>query len=254
MTQAAEQSPEVRLGAALDQMDAETAEGLLGALESDPRGLDRFGAYVRQKRLLRRSANALEGDGSEKTDALADRLAKRLQMAKAGRWSAVLVAALFVGWGLGEISDQLTEPNAYYGFETADARIMTRKARSETNLSLSQSTPERLSQWVGRPVSAPDLSRMGLTFEGARLVDTGEIKLVGLVYNGRSGRLVLSQSADLDGQREKPEILRTANAQAGYWSDGQKTFALITGLDRPRIDNLVRQASSITMPEPAKAG
>ena len=75
MNETADQGPDVRLGAALDQIDAEAAESLLGALESDPRGLDRFRAYVRQKRLLRRSANALERPADARTDALADRLA-----------------------------------------------------------------------------------------------------------------------------------------------------------------------------------
>lgn len=254
MSQIDEQPPAVRLGAALDRMDAEAAETLLGALDSDPRGLDRFRAYVRQKRLLRRSANALERDGSEQTDALTNRLAKRLQMARAGRWTLGVLAVLAVGWGLGEISDQLLQPNAYYGFETADARVVTRKPVSQINLSLAESSPERLSQWIGRPVSPPDFRRLGLTFEGARLVDTGEVKLVGLVYNGHSGRLVLCQSADLDGQRERPEILRTATVQAGYWSDGQKTFALIADLGRPRIDKLVHETSSQTMPETPTAG
>ena len=59
MSQIDEQPPAVRLGAALDRMDAEAAETLLGALDSDPRGLDRFRASLRQKRLLLRSANAL---------------------------------------------------------------------------------------------------------------------------------------------------------------------------------------------------
>jgi anti-sigma factor RsiW len=254
MSHANEQPPEVRLGAALDRIDAEAAESLLGALDSDPRGLNRFRAYVRQKRLLRRSANALERDGSARTDALARRLDRRLGMVRAGRWTLGLAAALAVGWGLGEISDQITEPNAYYGFETADARVVTREPVSEVSLALADATPQRLSAWIGRPVSPPDFRRLGLTFEGARLVDTGEVKLVGLVYNSRAGRLVLCQSADLDGQRERPEMLRTAAVQAGYWSDGQKTFALIGDLSRSRIDSLVRQTSSLTMPEAPSAG
>ena len=254
MSQAEEQLPEVRLGAALDRMDAEAAESLLGALESDPRGLDRLRAYVRQKRLLRRSANALEREGSAETNALSDRLARRLQMVRAGRWTLGVGAAVAVGGGLGEISDQWLQPNTYYGFETADARVVTRQPLRQVNLSLAESTPARLSQWIGRPVSPPDFRRLGLTFEGARLVDTGEVKLVGLVYNGHSGRLVLCQSADLDGQRERPEILRTATVQAGYWSDGQKTFALIADLGRPRIDKLVHETSSQTMPETPTAG
>lgn len=254
MIPAGEPLPEERLGAALDRMDAEAAENLLGALDSDPRGLDRFRAYVRQKRLLRRSANALEREGSEQTDILADRLARRLQMARTGRWALGVVAAVAVGWGLGEISDQLLQPDIYYGFETADARVVTRKPVSQVSLSLAESSPQRLSQWIGRPVTPPDFRRLGLTFEGARLVDTGEIKLVGLVYSGRSGRLVLCQSADLDGQRERPEILRTASVQAGYWSDGRRTFALIADLDRPKIDKLVRQTSQLTMPDAHSAG
>ncbi len=254
MSQASEQPPEIQLGAALDRMDAEAAESLLGVLDADPRGLDRFRAYVRQKRLLRRSANALDRGGDVQTDVLAQRLAQRLQMVKFGRWTLGLAAVLSIGWGMGEISDQLTEPNAYYGFETADARVVTRKPVSEVSLSLAEASPQRLSQWISRPVSPPDFRRLGLTLEGARLVDTGEVKLVGLVYSGRSGRLVLCQSADLDGQRERPEILRTASVQAGYWSDGQKTFALIGELGRPRIDSLVRQTSSLTMPERPTAG
>lgn len=254
MSPADDHRPEVRLGAALDQMDAEAAESLLGALDSDPRGLDRFRAYVRQKRLLRRSANALERPGDKRTDALANQLANRLRMARSGRWGLAIVTAVVVGWGMGEISDQLTQPNAYYGFETADARVVTREPVSDSRLSVAEASPARLSQWIGRPVTAPDLRRLGLTFEGARLVDTGDVKLVGLIYSGRQGRLILSQSPDLDGLRERPELLRTATVQAGYWSDGHKTFALITELGGPRIDNLVRQASSITMPEPRTAG
>jgi anti-sigma factor RsiW len=254
MTEPSDQGPEVRLGAALDRMDAEAAESLLGALDSDPRGLDRLRAYVRQKRLLRRSANALERPGDERTDALADRLAKRLDRARSGRLGLVIVTALIVGWGLGEISDQLTEPSAYYGFETADARVVTREPVSDDSLSVAEASPARLSRWIGRPVSAPDLRRLGLTFKGARLVDTGEVKLVGLIYRGRAGQVTLSQSPDLDGLRERPELLRTASVQAGYWSDGRKTFALIAQLGGPRIDNLVRQASSITMAEPRRAG
>jgi anti-sigma factor RsiW len=254
MSDAPDQRPEVRLGAALDRMDAEAAENLLGALESDPRGLDRLRAYVRQKRLLRRSANALERPADERTDALAARLAKRLDRVRSGRLGLVIAAALVVGWGLGEISDQLAEPNAYYGFETADARVVTRELVSDDSLSVAEASPARLSRWIGRPVSAPDLRRLGLTFEGARLVDTGDVKLVGLIYRGRSGQVILSQSPDLDGLRERPELLRTASVQAGYWSDGRKTFALIAELGGPRIDGLVRQASSITMPEPRRAG
>ncbi len=249
-----DQRPEVRLGAALDRMDAEAAESLLGAIDSDPRGLDRFRAYVRQKRLLRRSANALERPGDARTDALAERLANRLRAARSGRWGLAIVTALVVGWGLGEISDQLADTSAYYGFETADARVVTRKPVSDTSLALADATPARLSQWIGRPVSPPDLRRLGLAYEGARLVDTGDVKLVGLIYRGRSGRVVLSQSPDLDGQRERPELLRTASVQAGYWSDGHKTFALITELGRPSIDSLVRQTSSITMPDLQTAG
>lgn len=254
MSEIKNQSPEVQLGAALDRIDAEAAESLLGVLESDPRGLDRFRAYVRQKRLLRRSANALEQPGDERTEALADQLAKRLRGARSNRWGLAIVMAVVVGWGLGEISDQFTEPNAYYGFETADARVVTREPVSDTGLSPAEASPSRLSQWIGRPVSPPDLRRLGLTFEGARLVDAGDVKLVGLIYRGRSGRLVLSQSPDLDGLRERPELLRTASVQAGYWSDGRKTFALIADLGGPRIDGLVRQTSSITMPESRTAG
>lgn len=254
MRQTPDPRPEVRLGDALDHMDAEAAESLLGALEADPRGLDRFRAYVRQKRLLRRSANALERPGDERTDALADQLANRLSGARPRRWTLALLAAVVVGFGLGEISDQLAQPDAYYGFETADARVVTRDPVSDVSLSLAEASPARLSQWIGRPVSPPDLSRLGLTFESARLVDTGDTRLVGLIYRGRSGRLVLSQSPDLDGLRERPELLRTASVQAGYWSDGRKTFALITELGDPRIDALVRQASAITMPDLPRAG
>jgi anti-sigma factor RsiW len=254
MNQGSNQRPEVRLGEALDRMDAEAAESLLGALESDPRGLDRLRAYVRQKRLLRRSANALERPGDERTDALAEQLANRLRIARSSRWGLAIITALVIGWGLGEISDQLIQPRAYYGFETADARVVTRKPVSDSSLSVAEASPARLSQWIGRPVALPDLSRLGLTFEGARLVDTGDVKLVGLIYRGPEGRLVLSQSPDLDGIRERPELLRTASVQAGYWSDGRKTFALITELGGPRIDTLVRQTSSITMPEPHTAG
>ncbi len=254
MSESTEQAPEVRLGAALDRMDAEAAESLLGALDADPRGLERLRAYVRQKRLLRRSANALERPGNERTDALAEQLAGRLRRARSGRLAMVIAAAAVVGWGLGEISDQLNQPSAYYGFETADARVVTRKPVSDVGLTVAQASPTRLSQWIGRPVSPPDLRRLGLTLEGARLVDTGDVKLVGLVYRGERGRLVLSQSPDLDGLRERPELLRTATVQAGYWSDGRKTFALITELGGPRIDSLVRQASSITMPDPPAAG
>jgi len=254
MSELKDQPPEMQLGAALDRMDAEAAESLLGALEADPRGLDRFRAYVRQKRLLRRSANALERPGEARTDALANQLANRLRGARSNRWGLAIVTAIVVGWALGEISDQLAEPNDYYGFETADARVVTREPVSDTNLSPAEASPARLSQWIGRPVAAPDLRRLGLTLESARLVDTGDVKLVGLIYRGPSGRLVLSQSPDLDGLRERPELLRTASVQAGYWSDGRKTFALIADLGGPRIDGLVRQASSITMPEPGVAG
>ncbi len=238
--------PEVLIGAALDRLDADQADGLLGALESDAGAVERLKAYALQKRQLRRTANALEGPGAPTTEALARRLGGRLRALTAGRWLGVVATALVLGWSMGEISDRLLEPEAYYGFETADSRVVEPAPDNEVELTAAQATPRRLSDWIRRTVIVPDLRGAGLTFAGARLVDTGELRLVGLVYASPEGQLVLCQSPDLDGLSEKPEMIRTANVQAGYWSDGRRTFALMAELGRPGLRGLMQRFSRLT--------
>lgn len=244
--------PEVLIGAALDRLDADQAAQLLDALDSEAGAAERLKAYARQKSWLRRSANSMTGEGAPATDALARRLGSRLRTAAAGRWIGALSVAVLVGLGMGEISDRLVPPD-YYGFETADSRVVEQAPSNAITLSAAEATPARLSDWIHRTVVIPDLHDAGLTFTGAKLVNAGELKLVGLVYKSAEGQLVLCQSPDLDGQSGKPEMLRTADVQAGYWSDGSRTFALVAGLNRPGVRDLVQRFSRLTLQPPPAA-
>jgi anti-sigma factor RsiW len=241
-----ERAPEVRIGAALDRLDPEQAAQLLDALESEAGAAERLKAYARQKRWLRRSADALTGEASPATEALTRRLGGRLRTVAAGRWIGALAVAVLVGLSMGQISDRLIAP-AYYGFETADSRVVETAPSAAISLSPAEATPARLSDWIHRTVVIPDLREAGLTFSGAKLVSARELKLVGLVYKSAQGELVLCQSPDLDGQSEQPEMLRTADVQAGYWSDGSRTFALVAGLNRPGVRDLVQRFSRLTL-------
>lgn len=241
-----ERPPEVVIGAALDRLDADQAAQLLDALESEADAAERLKAYARQKSWLRRSAIAMGEEGAPRTDDLARRLGSRLRAVSAGRWVGALTAAVLFGLSMGEISDRLITP-AYYGFETADSRVVEQAPSGAITLSAAEATPARLSDWIHRTVVIPDLQDAGLTFAGARLVTARELKLVGLVYKSAQGELVLCQSPDLDGQSEKPEMLRTADVQAGYWSDGSRTFALVAGLKRPGVRDLVQRFSRLTV-------
>ena len=79
------------------------------------------------------------------------------------------------------------------------------------------------------------------------------IKLVGLVYHGADGDLIFCQSPDLDGQPETPELRRTADVQAGYWSDGSRTFALMAGLHRQGVRGLVQKFSRLTLSQDGRS-
>lgn len=240
------EQPDALLGAMIDRLDAAEADGLIEVLERDAEASDRLKAYARQKRQLRRSANALEHEGNPRTDTLARRLAGRLKVVRTSRWVGVLATAAVFGWAMGEISDRIVAPPFYYGFETMDARVVEEAPARHIELTAAQASQGRLADWIGRRVIVPDLSAQDLTFTGARLVDVGEIKLVGLVYDGPGGELVLCQSPDLDGLAEAPELIRTTKVQAAYWSDGRRTFVLMAQLERSDIGSLMTEFSRQT--------
>lgn len=245
--------PNALLGAMIDRLDAAEADGLIDVLEKDAEASERLKAYARQKRQLRRSANALEHGGDMQTETLARRLAGRLKVIRTSRWVGVLTTAVLFGWAMGEISDRLVAPPSYYGFETKDARVVEEAPAREVELTAAQASQGRLAGWIGRRVIVPDLSARNLTFTGARLVDVGELKLVGLVYDGPGGELVLCQSPDLDGLVESPELIRTTKVQAGYWSDGRRTFVLMAQLERSDVAALMAEFSRQTAPQRSAA-
>jgi anti-sigma factor RsiW len=238
--------PNQLLGAVLDRLNADEADGLLEVLETDAEAPERLKAYARQRRQLRRSANALEGKSPSLTDTLAERLQGRLRAIRAGRRMGAMAVAVAFGLAMGEISDRVITPDSYYGFETENSRVVERGPLRHVSLEASEASQIRLSGWIGRRVIMPDLTSAGLTFREARLIDVGELRLVGLVYIGADGELILCQSPDLDGLVEAPELIRTANVQAGYWSDGRRTFALMAGLDQPEIHGLMSTFSRLT--------
>ncbi len=86
-----------------------------------------------------------------------------------------------------------------------------------------------LSEKVGVPIEAPDLSAHGMTLLGSRLLGTKEGPLGQFIYeNTNGGRYSLTLSRHLANQPALPfQIAEYPNAKVAYWSTSDIDYAMI---------------------------
>ena len=230
-------------------IDSEVEPDLRAELEAllrgDPANQERMEEYQRNKAALKAAANAqMAGapSASLKTEGLTRTLRAALYR------SAILralprIAAAFVliaigagGHALYAMRQAALEPT--YAFQTSDTRLVLDAENLQTSRRLAVTSAGEISReaerWLGRAVSPPRLSRQGLALVDARLMQSDDRKLVGLIYEDPEGRrLTLSISADLDGERDALKTVDIESGRADYWSDGRGSYVLVDERVRP---------------------
>jgi len=88
---------------------------------------------------------------------------------------------------------------------------------------------EWLSEKIGVPISAPDLSEHGMTLVGSRLLGTKEGPLGQFIYeNTNGGRYSLTLSRHLANQPILPfQVAEYPNRSVGHWGTSDIDFALV---------------------------
>ena len=235
-----------RLHALIDgEVEPDIKSELQALLLGDPAAQERMDEHQRNKAALKAAADAQMAGGpgaSLKTEKLTRSLRAALYRSAALR-ALPKIAAAFVliavgagGHALYAMRQAALQPT--YAFQTSDTRLVLDADNLHTSRRLAVTSASQISReaerWLGRAISPPRLSPRGLALVDARLMQSDDRKLVGLIYEDPDGqRLTLSISADLDGERDALKTVDIENGRADYWSDGHGSYVLVDERARP---------------------
>lgn len=192
-------------------------------------------------------------------------LARTAQRRRVASWPQIAIAAalLGVGWMAGWAMHAVgPEPAALAGglpefvHEARVAHVVyTPEKRHAVEVGADQSKHliEWLSRRLGAPLAAPDLTALGFTLMGGRLLpgEQGQARAQ-FMYEQPSGeRLTLHVSVFGASAVPAPTSFRFASDAASssfYWVDGRYGYAITSALPRPALERIANAAYAQLLP------
>ncbi len=242
-------------------VDGQLPEGrctaVLAHLGRHPEDIERLSEHARHKDELRNRLAALDLAADDPATAELQRaLADRLTRPDYGRWlrrAATVALLLAAGWsGHGLYQSYLDNRIPELVIKAAEAHEVFGADRRRP-VELTAASSVEMSAWfssrLGQPVEIPILAALGLRLIGGRLLTAGGQPMAQLIYEDGAGRrLTLCLSSAPVEADQKVELVEVGDLTAGYWQDGDLTYALVA--DTPDAQ-LVAIASELGAEEPA---
>lgn len=238
------------------RLDAGRHAVVLAALAEDPARLARVTDYARQTAELREQVAAL---GPTEPDPATVRLEQELAAALTRpRWmphlrrAAAVVLLLGAGWASHDLFQAVLGsrlPSVV--IEAAQAHQVFAEDRHRP-VELTAAARQEMVAWfshhLGEQVEIPSLHAVGLRLIGGRLLTAEDGPVAQLIYEDRSGhRLTLCLSsipAEVGGDFQ---IVEVDGLTAGYWQDGELTFAVVAATSERELAAIASEAGA---PEP----
>ncbi len=263
MSAAGEPPSEAELHAYVDdQLSAERRAEVEEWLRSHPAERARLDAYARQNRLIRELFPPVEGDGG-----LGSRLLRRLHR-RAARWRLaasvlLLLTGFAAGYGTARLDSFARRPPPREVAVALDGIRAYRVYVSEVRHPVEVGADEEahlvawLSNRLGAPLRAPDLTASGYVLIGGRLLpDARGRPAAQFMYEDAAGRritLYLSRDGDREGSSFR--YWQRGEVAAFSWREEGLAFALVGPPERELLLRLARDVyAQYREPAPGGAG
>lgn len=230
---------EDRLQAYVDgALDGSARAAFEGLLAADPELAERARVYAGQKRLLAAAlAMATAPAADPYTATLADSLARRLAPSyRPGarfRWlRRVAMAAVLmgVGWWGHDLARNAEDQVPDLVADAAEIHELFADD-PERPVELSAAESGELTAWMSRQlgerVTPPNLTALGLTFLGGRLLGSQAGPFAQLLYEARDGSRVGLYLSRPVGGPETIQMVRVDDLNAGYWQEEDLAYAIV---------------------------
>jgi anti-sigma factor RsiW len=229
---------------------------VLARLAEDPARLEAVTAYARQTAELREQVAALQ---PPVPDPLTQRLEQELAEALTRpRWTphlrraAAVVLLLGAGWASHDLFQAVLgtrlPPMVIEAAQAHQVFAEDRHRPVELTAAARQEMVTWFSYHLGEQVEIPSLHAVGLRLVGGRLLTAEDGPVAQLIYEDRSGhRLTLclsSMPAEVGGDFQ---IVELDGLTAGYWQDGELTFAVVAATSERELAAIASEAGA---PEP----
>lgn len=165
-------------------------------------------------------------------------------------WAIAATVAGILGFGGGTFwSGGMTSARDRLVAEVADYHaIFSHESDHLVEIPASRST--ELTAWlgsrVGRTIAAPDLTEMGLTFAGGRMLVVEGKPVAELMYTRANGLPIALCVAETDAApTNDPDALRIDRRDEltlASWQTGKHTFVVVGAADPKTIGNIARQS------------
>lgn len=241
------------------ELGPEEAAEIEAQLDEDPEARAQFEAFALHKAQLGEAVAALDLKPQNlKTARLERRLASAIQRRTTPRkvitfgvWSRVAsqIAATcalvaFGWWGHATWSPKQVGVPEYVA-EAMGAHLVFAEDRLrpvEFSGEATDGAVKWLSEKVGVPIDAPNLSEHGMTLVGSRLLGTKEGPLGQFIYeNANGGRYSLTLSRHLADQPILPfQVAEYPKGNVGYWSTSDIDYAMIGAGDATLIQTMAQ--------------
>lgn len=233
---AATSGEEDRLHAFVDgELDDTACAEIARQLAADPALARRAAAYARDKQRLGEALARASGDSIDPyTAALTDGLARRLNRPRF-RWLrhfAMAAALLAAGWWGHDLVRSVADPIPDQVADAAEIHELFAED-AEFPVELSAAESGALADWMrrqlGENVTVPNLSSIGLTFLGGRLLGREEGPFAQLVYEAEDGaRVSLYLARPVEGDGGAIQVVEVGNLNAGYWQEDDLAYTIVT--------------------------
>lgn len=253
----APQIQEEELHAFVDgQLPKERCRAVLAYLGQHPQEIARLAAYATQKEELRRQLEAIDVPSVSATTAGLEReLADRLSGHGYREWLrrvAAIAGLLVVGWWSNTFYQQhLAGRLPGVVVEAAQAHEIFGED-VDRPVELIAAAKADMAAWfssqLGKMVEIPSLLPAGFKLVGGRLLAGDDGPVAQLIYEHQDGyRVTLGLSAEASGSRPEVEVVTLHGLTAGYWLEGEITYALVGSTS---AQQLVAIATQIGADEP----
>jgi anti-sigma factor RsiW len=218
------------------QLPSGRCTAVLGYLGRHPDEITRLAAYARHKEQLRRRLEEFELESGDPTTAELQRaLAERLTSRSYRDWlrrAAAMAALLGAGWWSNVLyQHHLTDRLPGVVVEAAQAHEIF-GSDPDRPVELTAVAAADMAAWfshqLGELVEIPSLQAMGLRLVGGRLLAGDDGPVAQLIYEHGSGyRMSLCLSSAPNDGGPEVEVVQLAGLTAGYWHEGELTYALV---------------------------
>lgn len=229
------------------ELDAETMRAVEAVLGGDPQAHAKVEMFRQTGDLLRAAcAEGFYASGLEHLRIPSGRPKRSIGRRFAALAAACLVAGL-VGFGGGKLSslpgsarDSLLDEVAEYHavFSREDAHLVEVSAANSAELQ------DWLGQRLGRSLPPPDLSKLGLSFAGGRMLVIDGKPVGELMYVRQSGPPVALCVTRMAGAAEPLRVDTRQDLRLASWTDGQHAYVAVGLLDAQAVTDVAEMAAA----------